>query len=186
MHKLDLFTQRVAPADQHPIFAMLLGAEYLPERNELLRWADGFVDRDGKFVDELQRTFEGSFWELYVYAALKELGFVADFSKSTPDFVLAGKQEIIVEATVARPAQGQKGPVGWTVDDIPSTFREFNRDATIRLCNSFDSKARRYQAHYRYLPHCLEKPYVIAIGAFDRPGSHFSASRSILAAMLFI
>lgn len=180
---MNLFAQHVSVNAQHPIYRRLLEPEYAPERDELQRWARGFVDRDGKFVDELQRTFEPCFWELYVHAALKELGFETDFTYSSPDFVLTGKQDIVVEATVARPAKGEKGPVGWTIEDIPSDFTAFNRDATVRLCNSFGTKVKRYREYYCDLEQCRDKPFVIAIGAYDRPGSHLSASRSILTAL---
>lgn len=32
-----------------------------------------FQDRGGKFVQELQPTFESAFWELYLHAAIEEL-----------------------------------------------------------------------------------------------------------------
>ena len=45
--------------------------EYGSERAVLENWAQGFEDRDGKFVQEFQLTYESSFWELYLYAALR-------------------------------------------------------------------------------------------------------------------
>lgn len=32
----------------------------------------GFEDRDGKFVKEFQTTFNSSFWELYLFACLRD------------------------------------------------------------------------------------------------------------------
>ena len=44
-------------------------------------WARGFRDRDGKFVQEFQRTFDSCFWELYVFAVLKQYRLEVDFTR---------------------------------------------------------------------------------------------------------
>lgn len=53
-----------------------------PEREVLSGWASGFRDRDGKFVKEFQTTYNSSFWELYLFAAFKDLGCTADLRTS--------------------------------------------------------------------------------------------------------
>jgi hypothetical protein len=69
---------------------MISGPQYLPERRVLEEWAKGFIDRDGKFVNEFQTTFESSMWELYLNAYLRELGATLNFSHHAPDFVVDG------------------------------------------------------------------------------------------------
>ncbi|HCW5133198.1 TPA: hypothetical protein OXO86_003806, partial [Acinetobacter baumannii] len=65
------FTPIVESEKQHKIFKLLLNEAMYAERNVLLDWANGFVDRDNKFVKEFQTTFESSFWELYLNKILK-------------------------------------------------------------------------------------------------------------------
>lgn len=178
---IDLFTSVVEKTRQHSIFQRLLDDMYAPERSVLNNWAEGFEDRDGKFVQEFQLTFESSFWELYLHAAIKSWGLKADMTFSSPDFVIASPP-LSIEATIAAPAKGGKPAYGYGVSDIPEDLTTFNIEATLRICNSFDSKYQRYQSRYATLPQVAGKPYVIAIGAFDRPMAHLAASRPIIAA----
>lgn len=104
-------------------------------------------------------------------------------SFASPDFVVIRPQRLILEATIAAPAQGGKPPIGYSIEDIPSDFTQFNIEASIRLCNSFDSKLRRFRSYYSSLSHIAGAPFVIAIAAFDRPLAHFAAGRPILAAL---
>ncbi|WP_256223155.1 hypothetical protein [Pseudomonas sp. SHC52] len=87
---IDLFNQLTAEDQQHPIFQMMLREPYGPEREVLNQWAEGFEDRDGKFVKEFQKTFESSFWELYLHAALKAWGLSIDLRHHAPDFLVGG------------------------------------------------------------------------------------------------
>lgn len=180
---MDLFTPIIPTEKQHRIFQMLLQPEYAPERAVLAQWARTFVDRDGKFVREFQSTFESGFWELYLNAAAEAWGWKIDRSHSSPDFIVTSPASFCVEAAIAAPAQGGKGPIAFDVSDIPDDFSEFNAQASIRICNSFTAKVKRFRDYYATLPHAADRPFVIAIAAFDRPFSHFSAGRSILAAL---
>lgn len=181
---LDLFSPAVPLARQHPIFQRLMQEEYQPERATLACWADGFQDRDGKFVQELQLTFESAFWELYLHAVIKDLGLVPDMTFDAPDFVIVRPHAFSIEATIAGPAEGGPRAFGYDArQDLPEDFTAFNIAAAIRICNAFDAKVRRYRNRYSELPQVKDKPYVVAIGAFDRPYAHFAASRAILAAL---
>ena len=180
---MDLFTPVTSPLKQHPIFQMLLQDRYAPERQVLSSWADGFRDRDGKFVHEFQSTFESGLWELYLHAATKLWGFQLDQAPSSPDFVVSAPDSLCIEATIAAPAIGGKPAFGYDSSDIPDDFSRFNVEASIRICNSFTSKVRRYRDYYAKLPHVANRPFVVAIAAFDRPLAHFAAGRSIMAAM---
>lgn len=180
---MDLFRPIVDPSRQHPIFRMLLRDEYAAERAVLSSWAVGFRDRDGKFVHEFQLSFEPCFWELYLNAVLSSLDLQPDMSFAAPDFVITGPTPLCIEAAIAAPPQGGKPPIGYSASDIPTDFSDFNVAATLRLCNTLDSKVRRYREYYSSLQHVINKSFVIAIGAFDRPLAHFAASRPLLAAL---
>lgn len=180
---MDLFTPQIHSSRQHPVFRMMLEDQYAAERDVLNSWAVGFSDRDGKFVQEFQMTFESGLWELYLNAALGSWGLQPDMSISSPDFVINSPTPLCIEATIAAPAQGGKLPIGYGIADIPDDFTEFNVEASLRICNSFDSKVKRYRNYYSALGHVVDRPFVIAIAAFDRPLAHFAASRPIFAAI---
>jgi hypothetical protein len=180
---MDLFTPQVDPETQHPIFRNLLHAKYAPERILLTQWAKGFRDRDGKFVKQFQQTFESGLWELYLNAAISAWGMKIDMSFSSPDFVITAPTNLCIEATIAAPAQGGKPAYGYGKSDIPEDFTNFNIEASLRIANSFASKVKRYREYYGLLPQSRQQPYVIGIGAFDRPFAHFAASRPVLAAV---
>lgn len=162
---------------------MLLQERYAPERQVLSSWADGLRDRDGKFIQEFQSTFESGLWELYLHAATKTWGFRLDQSAASPDYVAISPFPLSIEATIAAPAIGGKLAFGYDARDIPEDFGRFNAEAAIRICNSFTSKVKRYREHYAKLSHVANRPFVVAIAAFDRPLAHFAAGRSIIAAM---
>jgi hypothetical protein len=180
---MDLFNPIVDASRQHSAFRMLLRDSYAAQRAVISNWATGFRDRDGKFVQEFQLSFEPGLWELYVNAALGCWGLVPDMSFSTPDFVVSSPTPLCIEAGIAAPPLGGKPPVGWGIPDIPEDFSDFNLGATLRLCNTFSSKIKRYRDYYSRFAHVAQRPFVIAIGAYDRPLAHFAASRPLLAAL---
>jgi len=180
---MDLFTPVVPEARWHPVFKMIVEGDYAAERDVFKVWAQGFQDRDGKFVKEFQLTFQACLWELYLYAALKDLKLPVDFSHHAPDFVVGGPAPFTMEAAIAAPPAGGKPAYGWKKEDIPEDLNKFNVDATLRICNSLSYKVKRYREHYATLPHVAGKPFVLAVGAFDQPLAHFSGLRPIMAAL---
>lgn len=180
---LNLFDPIVAAERQHPLFQALREASNAPERAVLNAWASGFVDRDGKFVNEFQTTFESSFWELYLHAALRADGAQIDFSVASPDFVVTAPAAFVMEATVAAPAKGDPPAFGPGPPTLPEDLNEFNRQAILRICNSLSSKSARFLNYYAGLPHVNGKPYVIALAPFDRPVSHLASHRALSAAL---
>jgi hypothetical protein len=180
---MDLFTTKIDQSKQHPIFQKILDKVYAPERALLSEWAVGHKDEDGKFVQEFQTTFESSLWELYLNAATKAWGMKADITVASPDFVITAPTRFCIEATIAAPPQGGKPAFGYAASDIPDDFSEFNRAASLRICNSFSAKVKRYREYYTNLPHVAGHPFVIAIAAFDRPLAHLAAGRPVIAAM---
>src|SRR6266403_503349 len=104
---MHLFDPIVGEARQHPNFSSLLRRRNGFNLDVLNDWARGFVDRDGKFVEEFQTTFNSSFWELYLFAVLKKYGMQVDFSKARPDFCIPSLS-LNIEATIASSAQGSE------------------------------------------------------------------------------
>lgn len=183
MKPLPLFDD-VAQAERlHPIYRMIREGDYEAERSVLLAWSEGFEDRDGKFCHEFQVSFEPCLWELYLHAYLNEIGASVDFSYASPDFVVDGTEQFCIEATIAAPADGQTGPHGYSIEDMPDDLNRFNSEATVRICNSFTSKVKRLRERYAKLPQCQGKPFVLAIASFDRPFSHLAAMRPIISAL---
>lgn len=183
MRPMDLFMPLVPEDKQHAIFRMLMHTAHGPERAVIQAWAAGFVDRDGKFVREFQTTFESSFWELYLHAMLKDLDMSLDYRFHAPDFVVTAPTPFVLEATIAAPPQGGTPAYGVRPPEVPENFDEFNRQAILRLCNSFTGKVQRYREHYATLAHVRDQPFVIAIAPFDRPQAHMAANRPIIAAL---
>lgn len=180
---MNLFQPKVSEDKLHPVFKLILHERYEAERALLQRWADRFVDRDGKFVQEFQTTFESSLWELYLSEALREWRLPVDMSHHAPDFVVGGQHPFGLEATIAAPPAGGKPAHGYSVEDCPDDFTQFNIQSTLRICNSFDAKVKRHRKYYSNLSHMSDRAFVIGIAAFDRPLAHFSASRPIVAAL---
>ncbi len=141
-------------------------------RNVISGWAEGFVDRDGKFVDEFQRTFNSSFWEIYVYAALRSLGIEPDMRFDAPDFVCP-KVGLAIEAVIAGHAKGAKPEWERTTADLTHLDVNARYIAILaRLSSALDSKVRLYRERYSRLPHMDGLAYVIAVHNFATPDAH--------------
>src|SRR5436309_2824115 len=81
---MELFVPVVAKKKLHHNFLSTLDPTAAGVRAVLTQWAEGFDDRDGKFVREFQTTYNSSFWELYLFAVLKHLGIEVDLSFKAP------------------------------------------------------------------------------------------------------
>lgn len=180
---LDLFTPVVPVTAFHPAFGRLIEHSLPFNRAVQNQWVQGFVDRDGKFVKEFQTTFDSSFWELYLFAVFKELGLKCDLTKSRPDFCVVSPSVFSVEAVVSLNAEGTTSVCDATPLESPQDLNEFNRQAIIRLLNSFDAKHRKYSESYSKLEHVRGKPFVLAIAPFDRPKFQLQAQRAIEAVL---
>lgn len=168
---MDLFTPLVPAEALHPNFRRLADKQSAADRAVLAQWADGFEDRDGKFVREFQTTFNSGFWELYLFACCKELDFSVNLAATSPDFVVDNFQnEFCIEAAIASNAIGESAE--WerdlTNNTKPNTERILDT-AVIRLSNAIDSKYKKYQSAYKNLPHVKKRPFVLAIGPFEQP-----------------
>ena len=183
---MDLFIPVVPEEKFHPAFAQLLHPVLAPERDLLNTWAAGFVDRDGKFVAEFQKSFEPCLWEIYLFAVFKQLSIQVSFDNPAPDFEITGENPCCIEAAVAKPGRDDDEASGFCssiLPDVPSDFDKFNADSTVRICNSFSVKEKKYTESYSKLPHVGTLPFIIAIASYDRPHSTFAGDRPILAAL---
>ncbi len=182
---MKLFDPVIDTAKQHKNFKSVLATWKEPERNKFIEWADGFPDRDGKFVRQFQETFNSCFWEIYLYAVFKEYGAIFDWKNTSPDFCMELKnQQFLVEAVTANSAQLK--PNEWdrmlTKEELKDiSFNELNKESIIRLSNSILSKCRIYDEKYSRLNHVKNKAFVIAVAPFEQPGFNLQYNRPIKA-----
>jgi hypothetical protein len=85
---VDFFTPVVPAHRLNPNFVRLRDSEaYSPARGiteEMMRWCD---DADGNFVEQFQTTgFDARIWELYLFAAFREMFYKINRTHSAPDF----------------------------------------------------------------------------------------------------
>jgi hypothetical protein len=170
---MDLFKPVVAEDKFHHNFLATIKPNATGIRQVLSGWADGFADRDGKFVAEFQTTYNSSFWELYLFAVLKHLGIKVDFSYEEPDFV-AADHPFAIEAAIASHAQ----------DDVPEWEKTFagitdmnveaaQLQSTIRLSNALMGKSEAHKKRYASLPHLAGRANVVAIANYGRQDFNF-------------
>lgn len=186
IEKMDLFTPIVSDDKLHPNFVNEMRPSRIGEREIIQGWAEGFPDRDGKFVKEFQTTFNSSFWELYLHGLFRAYGFEMDWSKASPDFnLVTNSGPVIVEAVTANAANGAtpewEKAAPMTQDVIKKKFWPLNREAIIRLSNALSAKVRYYNKSYANLSHVKGKPFVIAIAPFEQPDFQFQYDRPIQA-----
>ncbi|EPF6238007.1 hypothetical protein [Acinetobacter baumannii] len=183
---MDLFTPIVDEDRQHDIFKLLINPALHAERKVITDWATGFIDRDNKFVKEFQTTFESSFLELYLHKILKEDNVDLNFSHHAPDFVChKDGVNFCIEATIANPEQDGLPAYGFTEShkSFDIDFAEFNRKSIIRIANSIVTKSKKFKSSYSNLPHVMGKPFLLGLNSFDRPHSHFTGHRGIIAVL---
>ncbi|HCF1973508.1 hypothetical protein OLM89_13370 [Pseudomonas aeruginosa] len=187
---MDLFTPQVPEERFHPHFRnIIVDKPSLGYARKVVEaWAEGFPDRDGKFVREFQTTFNSSFWELYLHAALREFGAQIDWNHHSPDFVLSvNGVDFVLEATTANAAKDAVPE--WEKSLIPPDedsldLNELNRVAIIRLANAFMSKSEYYLERYSKLEHVKGRPFVVAVAPFEQPWFNLQVYRPI-EALLF-
>src|SRR5882724_758422 len=178
----NLFFPRVTPDKWNQNFTRLFWQRNPWNECVLAEWADGFEDRDGKFATEFQTTFNSSFWELYLFACLKQMGFGVDFRHHAPDFVASkGGDEVCIEAAIASHALGALAE--WEGQNA-SERKEITRDSVIaatipRIANALGSKHKRFTEGYAQLEHVQGRPFVVAIAPFDQPMTYLQTDQAM-------
>lgn len=152
------------------------------ERRVLDEWTTGFHDRDGKFVIEFQTTFNSCFWELYLNATFRSLGFTPDFTHASPDFLCSNdRSAFVAEAAIASHADGHAAEWEATPGEqiSPERKRAMLEYSSVRLSNALDGKLRKYRSSYASLPHVADKPFVVCLAPFEQPLSFALADRPL-------
>ncbi|MGI8277351.1 MULTISPECIES: hypothetical protein [Bacillus cereus group] len=176
---MDLFKLEVAESALHSNFKNIKDNADL--RKVINNWCIGFEDRDNKFVKEFQNTFNSSFWEIYLHASFKNLGFKTDYSHDAPDFHLKSrktKKEFLVEAVATKnPDNGT--PEHERIEELNRLYKSGKSDeeihseivhlATERIANSISTKCGKYENRYSKMEHVKGKPFILAIGSFEQP-----------------
>ena len=185
---LDIWTPVVSAERQHQNFKTLRAQSHHTETLSVIQsWTEGFIDRDGKIVKEFQTTFNSSFWEIYLNAAFKDLGFEIDFSHSRPDFSLkkAGIY-LTAEATIASHPEGAQPEWirEYPAQLTPQALNEIVQLATIRIANAIQSKHQKFCAEYSRLEHVKGKPFILCLAPFEQP-FFFAQSDSAIRRVLY-
>lgn len=170
------------PAKLHPYFKELADRPgRAPARAVAREIGPWLAPSDPHFVPEFQFTqFDQRLWELYLWAAFRELGFDVTQLES-PDFMCrAPGIEFMVEATTVAPSQ--TGPLAAHPDPkTPEEMEDFLANympmkfgsALTSKLNKTDAQGRRYWER----EDTKDKPFVLAIADFhkraeqDQPGS---------------
>jgi hypothetical protein len=170
---VDFFTPVVSPAKLNPNFTKITAEEGFSPALELIkpmmRW---YEDADGNFVEQFQTTgFDNRLWELYLFAALVEVGYTFDKEFAMPDFCarsLVG--ELCIEATTVNPSRDAAGElVPPPPRDTPEQVKAFlTQYMPIRYAGPLTAKLKK---KYWEKEHVKELPLVFAIQDLHAPNS---------------
>ncbi len=181
---VDFFKVVRPDKPRHPDFGSLADLHgYLPARRiiePMMRWYD---DADGNFVEQFQTNgFDQRIWELYLFAAFTEIGYVLDRRHAVPDYMLQGPHgTIAVEAVTVAPSQAGElaaPPSRETEGDRRAYLDEY---MPIKFGSALFSKLRK---KYWEQGEVAGKPLVFAIEDFSSPGSMVN-TRSALPRYLY-
>jgi len=182
---VDFFRPLVARESLNGSFRLLLESPgYSPARGIVSAMMRYFEDPDGNFIQQFQTTgFDTRIWELYLFAALSEMGFAVDRAHNAPDFLCRSiSEELAIEAVTVNPT------VAGGVNVEPPEPREPDERASylanympIKFSNVLTGKLAR---EYWRLPHVEGKPLVIAIQDFHT-GDAMMGTNSALTRYLY-
>ena len=146
----------------------------------MMRW---YEDPDGNFIEQFQTTgFDTRLWELYLFAAVTEMGYLIDREHAFPDFGCYGPLgEFAVEATTVGPSRNgtlAQGPDLETDAGRKAFLREY---MPMKFGGPLFDKLRK---EYWKLPHVIDKPLVFAIADFQG-GAMMTISASALPIYLY-
>ena len=170
---VDFFAPVVATEKLNRDFATINSLEgYSPAvelMKPMMRW---YEDADGNFVEQFQTTgFDTRLWELYLFAALVEAGYIFDKTVAMPDFCARNAfGELCVEATTVNPSRTQAGElVPPPPLDTEEQIQEFQRQyMPIRYAGPLTSKLEK---KYWDKEHVKGRPLALAIQDFHAPNS---------------
>ncbi|MFA6062312.1 MAG: hypothetical protein WC736_06835 [Gallionella sp.] len=184
---VDLFSTKLPVDQQHPAFHMLGSrVHWVPARAIMSEMMRHYVDVDGNFVEQFQTTaFDSRIWELYLYAALLELGLFVTKEREAPDFEVSdGRDKVFIEAVIVGPSPNDP-PLelpknGMPRMRAPEEIRELLKTrAPIRFGSALYSKLNR-KTKYWDLEHVKGHPLVFAVADFHEDQSMTWTSPALL------
>jgi len=142
---------------------------YSPAREIIAAMMYYFEDPDGNFVEQFQTTgFDARVWELYLFAAMHELGYAFDRSLPAPDYLCLGlKGGFFIEAVTVNPTihNGVSAEQGLPKEKAERQ-KYLDEYMPIKFGSALFSKLKR---RYWDLPHVSGSPIVLAIQDFHFP-----------------
>jgi len=172
----------VVPEDRwHPDFrALREESPREPARRSMEGVFARMGDRDGNFREQFQTTgFDSRVWELYLYAALEDVGLEIRQPNPAPDFLVRrGSLTFGIEATTANLRTGESKPV---ISNKRELLEFLTQELPIRLGSPLFSKL---QTNYTAKPELRGVPFVLALECFVSPDSMF-VSESPLGSYLY-
>lgn len=175
---LDLFAPVVSQEKLHRAFQLLQSLDHwMPARAIMAEMMKHYVDVDGNFVEQFQTTgFDARIWELYLYAALLEMGLYVSKEREAPDFeVRRHGTKVFIEAVIVGPSP-KDPPLEVDARGMPAMrsqedVRELLKTRMpIRFGSALYSKLNRAKPYWE-LEHVKGHPLVFAVADFHEDQS---------------
>lgn len=187
---VDLYTSLVPDEKLHFAFKLLKdGPPWTPARALISEMMNHFIDVDGNFAEQFQTTaFDSRIWELYLYAALLELGLFVSREHEAPDFeVQRGGRKVFIEAVTVGPSPKdparEKDEDGRPKQRTPEEVKALLKSRVpIRFGSALYSKLSRKAPKVPYweLEHVKNHPLVFAVADFHEDQSMTWTSPALL------
>jgi hypothetical protein len=180
---VDLFAALAPEEKLHPYFKILRDNDvWLPAKSMMSEMMRHFIDVDGNFAEQFQTSaFDSRIWELYLYAALLELGLFVSKPAPAPDFkVMLGGEIAFIEAVIVGPSAGDPPPdqskhFPRTIDEI----RELSKTKIpIKFGSTLYSKKSRKPPYWE-LDEVKGHPFIFAIADFHEAQSMMWTATSL-------
>lgn len=178
---MEIFkNNKKVPEEQwHPKFKLLKENSALIHEKEIVEeWTEGMIDKDNNMVQKFQKTFHSCFWEFYLFACFKEMGFGLDQTHNRPDFMIVNPYKINIEAVTANIKQGGRAETDRNANDMMDMFippknqkdyYEVQYEAIARQSNAIVSKANKYNKEYQECSWVdKDVPFVIALSSYGQ------------------
>lgn len=145
-----------------------------------------YVDVDGNFVEQFQSTaFDARIWELYLYAALLEMGLFVSKDHEAPDFEVKGRHgKAFIEAVIVGPSPKDpplaRDEHGMPELRSPEAVRELLKTRIpIRFGSALFSKLNRPKPYWE-LEHVAGHSLIFAVADFHEDQSMTWTSPALL------
>src|SRR5262245_44847639 len=155
----DLFSPVVPQEKMHRYFRFIRNdSRHAPAREIMRELYQHLPNPDGNFIKDFQTTgFDRRVWELYLFAALSDIGFDVQRPYDRPDYLIKNSngREAWIEAVTANPTEG--------AGVEPSSIAERQEYLAIKFGSPLYSKLN---ARYWELNHVKGLPLIFAIADF--------------------